>query len=256
MKQAGKFALIGIQLAGLTISALLVSVTFSNPTQVEERLRQFAVAKVERAAEEVWVSEAAARGDGSRTERLMALSERFGLDAEALDARRQELVPALLAFAKSETCQENCEFWVAASAVTDIAMIKRVAQFRVGQGTIGDFLVERYETTVRGLLIDLRRFGLVNVVVLSLMIGLVAFRNHLNWRFTAFSVVLTGYTAWAAYGYVFGQNWALSILMQDWASPGYQAAMIFFACLFFDWLFLRGRVTHAAVNIVSSISPG
>jgi len=119
-------------------------------------------------------------------------------------------------------------------------MVERATQFRVGQSTLGDFVVERYEASVQGLLIDLRRFGFVNVVVLSLMLGLVAFRNHLNWRFTALSVALTGYTAWAAYGYVYKQNWALAILLQDWAAPGYQVAMIFFALLFFDWLFLRG----------------
>ena len=126
---------------------------------------------------------------------------------------------------------------------------------RVGQNTLGDFLVGRYEASVQGLLKDLRRFGLVNVVVLSLMLGLVMFRNHLNWRFTAFSVALTTYTAWAAYGYVFNQNWALAILFQDWASPGYQAAMIIVSILFFDWLFLRRIVTDTVSNAIASILP-
>ncbi len=255
MELTGRIALIGIQLAGFVISALLVGVTFSNPNQVEERLRQFAIAKVERAADDVWSDRTVENGEGGRTERLVALSVRLGLDAEVLDERRKELVPAILALAKSETCQENCEFWAMASEVTNIAIVKRAAQFRVGQSTLGDFVVERYETSVQGLLIDLRRFGFVNVVVLSLMIGLVVFRNHLNWRFTAFSVALTGYTAWAAYGYVYNQNWALAILLQDWASLGYLAAMIFFALLFFDWLFLRGKVSQTIINLIASSLP-
>lgn len=256
MELAGRITLIGIQLVGLVISALLVGVTFSNPDQVEERLRQFAIAEVERAADVVWSDRTVGQGEGSRSERLMALSDRLGLDAEVLDARRKEVVPAILALAKSETCQENCEFWVVAAQLTNVAMVERVAQIRVGQSTLGDFLVERYETSVQGLLTDLRRFGLVNVVVLSLMLGLVAFRNYLNWRFTAFSFALTAYTAWAAYGYVYNQNWALAILLQDWASPGYQAAMIFFALLFFDWLFLRGKITQAVSNFIASALPG
>lgn len=256
MELAGRIALIGIQLAGLVISALLVGVTFSNPDQVEERLQQFAIAEVERAANAVWPDMAIEQGEGSRSERLMVLSDRLGFNAEVLDARRQEVVPAILALAKSETCQENCEFWEVASKATNIVMVERVAQMRVGQSTLGDFVVGRYETSVRGLLIDLRRFGIVNVLVLSLMLGLVAFRNHLNWRFTAFSVALTSYTAWAAYGYVYNQNWALAILLQDWASPGYQAAMIFFALLFFDWLFLRGKVTQTISNVIASALPG
>lgn len=248
-------ALIGIQLVGLVISALLVGVTFSDPNNVEERLRQFAIAKVERAADEAWSDRTVELDESSRFERLMAFSERVGLDAELLDSRREEIVPAILALAKSETCKENCEFWVMASHLTNAALVERVAKLRVGQRTLGDFLIERYDTSVQGILTDLRRFGIVNVVVLSLMLGLVAFRSHLNWRFTAFSIALTSYTAWAAYGYVYNQNWALSILLQDWASPGYQAAMIFFALLFFDWLFLRGTVTETIINLIVSVLP-
>lgn len=236
-------ALIGVQLVGLVVSALLVGVTFSHPDQVEERLRNFAIAEVERAADEVWSDRTVGQGEGSRSETLTALSDRLGLNAEVLDARRKEVVPAILGLAKSETCQENCEFWVVASQLTNVALTKRVAQMRVGQSTLGDFLVERYDTSVQGLLTDLRRFGLVNVVVLSLMLGLVAFRNHLN-------------CVWAAYGYVYNQNWALAILLQDWASPGYQAAMVFFALLFFDWLFLRGKVTETISNLIASVLPG
>jgi hypothetical protein len=241
---------------GFVISAWLVGVTFSNPDQVEERLRQFAIAEVERAADEVWSDRTVGQGEGSQSERLMALSDCLGLDAEVLDAQRKEVVPAILALAKSESCKENCEFWVAASQLTNVAKVERVVQIRVGQRTLADFLAQRYETSVQGLLADLRRFGLVNVAALSLMLGLVAFRSHLNWRFTAFSVALTSYTAWAAYGYVYSQNWALAILLQDWASPGYQVAMIFFALLFFDWLFLLGKVTQTISNLIASALPG
>lgn len=256
LASVGRIALAGIQLAGLIISALIVGVTFSNPDQVEERLRQIAVAKVERFAEKVWSEGAFAPAEGSRFEKLTALSDRIGVDVEAYEARRKEIVPAILALAKSETCKQDCEFWVAASKVTDIAIVEHIARLRLGQSTVSDVLVERYETSVQGLLMDLRRFGLVNVVVLALMLGLVVFQNHLNWRFNAFSVALTGYTAWAAYGYLYSQNWALSILLQDWASPSYQISMILFACLLFDWLFLRGRITEATTNMIVSILPG
>lgn len=256
MELAGRITLISIQLAGLVISAFLVGATFSNPDQVEERLRQFAIAEVERAANQVWSDGTVEQGENGPSERLMALSGRLGLDAKLLDTRRQEIIPAILALAKFDTCQENCEFWVAASELTNIALLDRVAQMRVGQSTLGDFVVERYETSVQGLLTDLRRFGFVNVVVFSLMLGLVVLRNYLNWRFTAFSVALTSYTAWAAYGYVYNQNWALAILLQDWASPGYQVAMIFFALLLFDWLFLRGKVTQTISNLIASALPG
>ncbi|SMX26816.1 hypothetical protein TRP8649_00908 [Pelagimonas phthalicica] len=256
MSVFGKAPLIAVQLTGLILSALLVMVTFTNPTQVEERLQSFAIAKVEEAADAAWAAGEVQLAKGDRAERLGALARRFGLEAEALDLKRQQIVPALLSYALSDRCQENCETWAALSVIADSAMMQRVAQLRIGTETVQDFVLARYESSVRGLLLDLRRFGLVNVVVLSLMLGLVLFRDVLNWRFTAFSIALTGYSAWAAYGYVAKQNWALTILLQDWAAPGYQMGMIFVACLFFDWLFLRGKITEMALNALSGLFGG
>lgn len=172
-----------------------------------------------------------------------------------MDERRKEIVPALLAEALSDRCKENCGFWVAAAAVTNSAMIQQAAKLRVGQATLQEFVLERYRSTVKGLIADLRRFGLVNVTALALMMGLVVFRKHMNWRFIAFSIAVTANTAWAAYGYVFNQNWALTILTQDWAAPGYQAAMIFMCCLFADWLFLNGAITETVVTAFVSMLP-
>lgn len=256
MEFAGRLALAGGQLAGLVLSALLVIVTYTNPQQVEERLQDFAVAKVEAAAHEAWEKVKARFAEGGRAERLGALAERFARDADGIDDKRRQIVPALLAPALSGRCRENCDFWTVAARVADSAMVQRIARLRVGRATLQDYVVERYQSTVRGLMTDLRRFGLVNVVTLSLMIGLVLFRPRLDWRFTAFSVVVTGYIAWAAYGYVFDQNWALTILMHDWAAPAYQTTLIFASCLFFDWLFLAGAVSTTVVNAIVSILPG
>ena len=252
MRSVVRAALIGVQLVGCLLSALLVMVTYSNPAQVEERLQSFAIAKVEQAAD-VALSAGAAQ---LHTDKMGALAQRFGRQADRLEHRRQQIVPALLAQSLSKDCTENCAFWARAAATADTVLVQRIARMRIGQQSVQDFVETRYANAVQGLLRDLRRFGLVTGVVLALMLGLVWFRDHLNWRFGALSFALTGYTAWAAYGYMFKQNWALSILLQDWAAPGYQAGMILIACLFFDWLFLRGRVTDFAINALGSLLPG
>lgn len=252
MISAAKVALVSVQLTGLALSALLVAVTYATPVQVEERLQAFAIAKVERAADAAWSGDTA---EGSRADRLAALSRRLGQDAEQIDQNRRLIVQAVLANALSDRCKANCEFHVAAAVVLNAAMIQRAARLRLGQATLEEFVLERYEASVRGLILDLRRFGMVNVVALALMIGLVVFGGRLSWRFAAFSVAVTSYTAWAAYGYVFDQNWALSILLQDWAGPGYQVGMVFASCLFFDWLFLRGMISRTVTNAIASVLP-
>lgn len=253
MTAAGKYGLALVQLAGIVLSGLLVAITFTNAQAVEDRLQGFAIAKVEEAANIAWTEAEGALANSDRAGRLGALAERFGFEAEATDARREEIVPALLAFALSDRCGDNCGLAALTGLAANTVLVQQAAQLRVGETTVQDFIVERYETSVRGLILDLRRFGMVNVVALSLMLGLVLFRDMLNWRFAALSAAVTGYTAWAAYGYVFNQNWALSILFQDWAAPGYQLGMIVMSCLFFDWLFLRGKVTEFIGNALSSV---
>ncbi len=252
-----KIALLAVQLLGLVLCVFLVAITFVNPAQVEERLQQFAIAKVETSAEiaKATVSDSklgAALKSGGKFE---ALGARFASEAREFDELRKQLVPALLAQSVSDRCNENCEFWAHAAVVSNHVLVQEIQNRRVGQQSLKEFAVQRYESAVIGLRNDLRRFGLVNVVVLTLMIGLVLMRNLLNWRFTAFSVALTGYVGWASYGYIFKQNWAMAILFQDWAGPGYQIGMVFTAILFFDWLFLRAWLTNAVLSLIAILLP-
>lgn len=255
MRSVAKITVVLVQLTGLILSVALVFLTYLNPKQIEERLQQFVVAEVQAAADAAWFA-AGLNGDSSNVERLGALSDKLGGAALTLDRKREQIVQAMLAQTLSENCTENCDFWSEASRSIDEVMLARIYKLRLGQATLQEFVLERYEKSLDGLLRDLRRFGLVNAVVLALMMGLGLFRNQLTWRFWAFSIVVTGYVVWAAYGYIFNQDWAFSILLQDWAAPAYQLGMMFAACLFSDWLFLRGRVTQMVSNLVASIFPG
>lgn len=255
MFESRKYALLAFQCVGLLASAFLVGVTYLNSDQVEARVQSFAIMKVEAAADAAWVHASNAVQNGTRAEKLGALANKLGFRAEAIDQKRKEIIPALVAYALSDRCGDNCGFAAFTGLVANSVMLGRIAKLRVGQSTLGDFIVERYETTVRGLVLDLRRFGLVNLVALTLASALILFKNVLNWRFAALSVSITGYATWAAYGYIYKQDWARTILLQNWAAGGYQAAMIFVCCLFFDWLFLRGMVTQTVANAIATAFP-
>lgn len=256
MFQLGKYALLSFQLAGLSASAFLVWVTYFNPDQVEDRLKNFAIEKVEVAADAAWIEASNSLEQSSRAERLAALAEKFRREESEINKERETLVPALVAFALSDRCTENCGVVAIYGFAKNFAMLQQAAQLRVGQTTIGEFIVERYETTVQQLTMDLRRFGIVNLVTLALMSALLLLKDVLNWRFAALSISVTGYAAWAAYGYIYTQDWARTVLLQDWAAGGYQATMIFVCCLFSDWLFLRGQVTRLVMDAVASFAPG
>lgn len=256
MERAGAIMLIAVQGLGILISAALLAVTFADRAEVERQLQAFAIAQVEEAALEAWDAAGTQFEAGGRAERIGALASRFGLKADEVMAERDRIVPALMTHALSDRCGENCGLAAVSAFALDNALVERAAQLRLGQQTAEEFIVARYEASIAGLIADLRRFALVNLIVLTLMAALVIWRDVLNWRFAAFSTLMTGYVAYAAHGYVFGQNWALTILFQDWTGPVYQGTMIFIACLLADWLFLRGIITRTVVNGLASMVPG
>lgn len=242
--------LIGVQLVGLLASLALVVFTFSNPDEIEERLQDFAVAKVQAYADKAWDKTSDTLGLDGQADRLRQLREKLGAKADDIKEKRGKIVPAILAVEFSETCVEKCEYWKQKADLVGEVLTAKVGQLRIGQDTIQDFVLGQYYRTVRGLISDLRRFGIVNVVAMALLIGIVLTKEKLDTRLVIFSVAVTAYAAWAAYGYVYQQDWALTILFRDWAAPSYQWGMVIASCVFFDILFLKGRVTRILYDIL------
>ena len=259
MTRAAIPALLLVQLAGLILSAALLAVTFVQREQLEGLLQGFAVEKVQAATADILerLCEDPAEGGlkAGAVAGMKKLAGRFDMDAERLDAFRKETLPALVRSILAEHCELHCNAPLLRVAFADSAMAQRVADLNGGSGTLRDFAIERYDSTIAGLVSDLRRFGVVNIVAFSLMIALLALRRWLNWRFVALSVAMTGYVAWAAYGYVFSQNWAYSILFQDWAAGTYQVTMMIVCLFLIDQLFLRGFFLNLIGNLLASLLP-
>lgn len=253
MQRGGRsalWALVAMQFAGLVMSALLFGVTFAQPEQVTARLQGFAVAKVETLATGFLDGAEAQAEEGGA---LAGLAARLASEAGALDAAREKVVPQLVAYALSDDCGDTCVPAMMMAAITNISLVERAANLRVGETTAKDFIAQRYQQTLAGLISDLRGFGAVNVIAFALMIGLVAVRQLSNWRFVTFSVALFGFTLYMTHWYLFGQDWAQVILFQNWAAGLYQGAMIFACLVMIDWLFLRAFFTRLAGNAIGSI---
>ena len=245
-----------LQLAGVALSAALVVATFDSPEQVESKLRAFAVSKVERAVVAAVDEAPEASEAGRRAAGFRALSDRLANTAERLEIDRRMVTRALIAEAQTDRCARDCEFWTDAATVVSKVFLHRIGQMRVGQTNLANFAADRYDGAIRSLTNDLRRFGLVNLVTLSLMLALLTLRRDLGWGFAALSTAMTAYVAWAAHGYLFEQTWTLAIILNDWAAPGYQVAMMLTACVFADWLFLRARITNVVLAALPISLPG
>jgi len=246
----GLKALLVMQAVGLFLSLALFAVTFASRDLVVSRLQGFAVAQVEAYAEQaVEGLPLAAQPEGSA---LDALRTRFLGQQQDLAEVRKRLVPALVAFVLSEDCAPKCDRAALATVLVDQGMLARIAQLKVGQQTVSEFIQGRYHETVQGLVRDLRRFAGVTALAFGLMIGLVLTRHWADWRFTVWSVGLFLLTLYVAHWYIFAQDWATAILFNAWAAQTYQVAMIAGCGFMADWLFLRGIITRFIGNMIAS----
>lgn len=238
------------QAGGIAVSIILAATAFYKPEAVEAKLRSLALAKVEAAVGEM------TPGADDSMGRFKAMASAFGEQAAQTDAIRVKLVHALIAQSRAKRCEVDCGFWAVAAVAVNGVLFDKARKLRIGQTNLQEFAIARYERAVDGLLTDLMRFGVVTAVALSLALCLVFVRGWLSGRFIAFSAAMTAYAGWAAYGYFFNQNWAMTIILNDWAAPGYQIAMVLVSALFADWVFLRGRITEFVGNAITAIIPG
>lgn len=245
--------LLTVQAVGLIVSLGLFGVTFMRLDDLTTRLQGYAVEKVETyAAERLGeVETRLTEGDGGAL--LNALADRLVEDSERVEEMRARLVPQMVAFALSEDCGDHCVPAAVLAEITNVALVQRAANLRIGERTARDLVVERYQSTLRGLVQDFRRFNAVNAVAFALMIGLLLARGIAGWRFTAFSVGLLAVTLYMAQWYLFGQNWGRVILFNDWAATAYQGGMVFACLVMIDWLFLRGFFSKLIGNMIGSL---
>ncbi len=253
LSRYGLATLMSVQAIGLGLALLLIALTFVRPEQIVARLKTTVVEKVEAATSDRLKSLSITPEEEGPTGAMRALANRFGLDAAELRKKREALVPALTSLALGdEACDSGCTLRGVTLAAQDSALAKRLVALNIGQTTLGDFIVGKYETTLQGLITDLRRFGMVNAVVLGLLMLAIPLRRHIGWRLVVLSLLVTGYTVWAMQGYFLDQDWGRTLLFNDWAAPAYQFTMIVVCLLLIDWVLLSGIITRGIFDYLTS----
>ena len=243
-----RWVLLPVQVIALALSCALFLTTFLTPEIAEDSLRKLAISKVDRAVEYAIFVE-----PSTASNRIRGLADQLELAALTIEGQREKIVTAVLGVGLVGTCVKDCDFWKEASEIVDASLVQRAAKFRIAEQTLQDFAVGQYETALQSLRKDLQRFSAVNVVVLTLMSLLLITRTGLGRSVVTFSAAITAYTLWASYGYFFDQNWVLTLLLNDWAAPGYQITMIFVSLVLADWVFLRATLTNLVLSAIASV---
>jgi len=236
---------------GAAFSAALLFVVITQPQLIEEKLQSFAIAEVQDRAV-VLVGQAQASENGL----LQALGNRLAGDADQME----EALRVVIAEALDEKCLANCEQNRLSAALDAIGMADRIGDLRIGERTVADFAVARYDASITGLLADLTTFGTANLFAFLTLIFLTIFRGQFGLRILPMTLLLMAYVGAAIYWYVFTQDWASAILFNNWAAGGYVATMCLVYFLLIDFTFFNGAITDGIIstvlNAISNVSPG
>lgn len=236
---------------GAAFSAALLFVVMTQPKLIEEKLQSFAIAEVEDRAIAL-----VGKAQSSESGLLQALGNRLAGDADKME----EALRVVIANALADKCLADCGESRLGAALDAVGMASRIGELRIGERTVAEFAVERYDATIAGLIGDLTTFGAANLVAFLTLIFLTIFRGRFGLRILPMTLLLMTYVCAAIYWYVFTQDWASAILFNNWAAGGYVATMCIVYFLLIDFTFFNGAITDAIIstflNFISNVSPG
>lgn len=240
--------IIGVVIFGLVLLAIQ-----TQRDAVETHLQRVVIIEVEKQVRLVLAPEVSA---GTAKQALRKLAAKYQSQATVLENNLADNVPTIVAGLLGTRCKASCQTRANLSGVIASMMTERAAQLRIGEKTLQDFVVERYDRTVQSLIVDVSIFSLTNLIAFASLLLLAAIKGKAARHLAPFMVMLIVAVGLATYFYVFGQDWIASIMFNDFIGWGYAVWIGIIYVFMFDIAFLHGSVTTSVMNVVGAgLSP-
>jgi hypothetical protein len=230
-------------------AALFLYVTIA-PGDFDRRLRDFAIARVqERAGSELQKLpqfQSMAKGSKSLGAFSRKLERRVGQLRVGLQGGTDRFIADILTAACKLDCEKREQARIAVRGIFEMSM----ARYGVALDRIQDMVMGHYQAVMDELRGDIKVFAassflaLLSAFLLSLFYGRAA--RHL----LPISLALTAATVLAVVWYVFGQDWAMTIIFGDYWGWAYAALLSVLAVLMADIAANRAQVTSAVFNLI------
>ncbi len=242
--------LTGVGAAVFTV--LLAYITLA-PEDFDQRTRDFAVVQV-RSEVDATLSTAA------QSDAADALSEWAGKVSERLQKRIDDMRAALdagldqfIADILAAACQLDCERREEARQAVRDYYEDKIERYGVALDRIERVVADKYEDVMDELRTDLAIFSGSNGVALAFAFGLAVFRKRAARHLLPISLALTAATLLAIVWYVFGQDWVMTIIFNDYWGWGYAALLAVQAGLLMDIAVNKARVTSEVFNAIGGM---
>lgn len=253
---------------GLAVFGFLWSQLYFNPDALMDKAQDYAVAKAEEAMEDAFVSVEERYADTALGRRVLEFARERSPDAEGrLGALRDTLGSPEMEEAKRRATEyilliadrlkaEDITVEVDGEPPNEGTIMRFLGALQTTAGlqldTARERVVERFDSVMADVRTDLLIFSgtTTTAFLLALLIGFR--RNPVVQKYLLpVSLALTGATLFAVYYYVFGQNWALALLTNDFMGWSYLTLLGFMFVFLLDIGFNKARVTRSVMNVLS-----
>ncbi|NNE83922.1 MAG: hypothetical protein HKN28_08110 [Alphaproteobacteria bacterium] len=216
------------------------------------RARDVAVAEVSERFENTVIR----LGQEDRLNSLSRFSEQL---SERLEARMEKLrtdlangIDVFVANILTANCKFDCEKREQARQAVQTFYLERIAQYQITLDRIETAVADQYENVIEELRNDLRIFSGSNFAIFLLAFLLTIFKGRASPHLLPISLSMTVATVVAATWYVFGQNWLMAILFNDFLGWAYLGIIAVITLLLIDIALNKARVTTGIINATAN----
>lgn len=235
---------------GCAIFVALLAYVQLAPDDFDNRTREFAISKVEQKVDSQFSSVA----NSDTAEKISEMAGRFSDRLErrvdnirgSLDAGLDVFIADVLAAA----CELDCERRAEAEAAVREYFEEKIERYGVALDRVEDVIRGEYEYVMQELRRDLSIFSLSNAIVLAVAFLLAVFRGPAARHLLPVSYVLIVSTVMVSIWYIFGQDWVMTLIYNDYWGWGYSILLGFISLLLLDIAINSARVTTEIFNLV------
>lgn len=242
--------ILNMVLAGLGMAvfgAVFVYVSAA-PQDFDRRTRALAIAEVERRVDDRLDEVARSPAAGRIADIAGRVSPRLGKRADVLRLALERGADDLVADMLAAACRPDCARREAASEALRDYYEATEARYGFALDRLERIVIGEYDAVMGELRADLRIFAGCNFLAMALAFLLAVFRGPASRHLLPVSLALTASTAVAMLWYVFGQDWAMTVVFSDYWGWGYAAWLGLLSALLADVAVNRARMTSAALN--------
>lgn len=234
---------------GILIFSLMLTGTFADQAKIE-KAAIFAVQKKVQA--EVKTKYPNLDADGFRQSAEL-LREKFGTKGEAFQKALDQKMDVAVAQVVSRLC--GCESVTdkRQNLVTNFFKRQNADALQISE-KLNAFIKGKYESTIAGLIRDVRIFSSVNIFAFLLIFLLAWIRPNARFHLLLPAGLLLISTALTICLYVFGQNWFYTLMLGSFWGFTYLIYMGIILALTLDITLNQGRITSFLANSVSNVT--